>query len=76
MGTHAAVESSPDNVRDGSALSDGPGPASSEEKAYERNRHLTPRKCPTRLKSDGYGLGSQCVAVTVSVAAVNSEAGF
>ena len=76
MGTHAAVESSPDNVRDGPALSDGPGPASSEEKAYERNRHLTPRKCPTRLKSDRYGPGSQRVAVTTKVAAVNSEAGF
>ena len=36
--------SSPDNVRDGSALSDGPGPASSDEKAYERNRCSTLRK--------------------------------
>jgi hypothetical protein len=39
--------SSPDNVRDGSALSDDPGPASSDEKAYERNRCLTPRKSRT-----------------------------
>jgi hypothetical protein len=48
-----AAGSSPDNVRDGSALSDGPGLASSEEKAYERNRCLTPCKCPAWLKPDG-----------------------
>ena len=76
MGTHAVAESSPDNVRDGPALSDGPGPASSEEKAYERNRCLTPRKCPTRLKPDGYGPGSQRVTATAHAEAVNSETGF
>jgi hypothetical protein len=57
-----AAGSGPDNVRDGLALSDGPGPASSEEKAYERNRCLTPRNCPARLKPGGYGPGSQRVA--------------
>jgi len=36
--------SSPDNVWDGPELSDGPGPASSDEKVYERNRCLKPRK--------------------------------
>jgi hypothetical protein len=36
--------SSPDNVRDGSALSDGPGPASSHEKVYARNHCLKPCK--------------------------------
>jgi hypothetical protein len=70
------MESSPDNVRDGSARSDGPGPASSEEKAYERNRYLTPRKCPTRLKPDGYGPGLQRVAAAAQPGVVNSEAGF
>ncbi len=36
--------SSPDNVRDGLASSDGSGPASSAEKVYARNHCLTPRK--------------------------------
>jgi hypothetical protein len=36
--------SSPDNARDGSASSDGSGPASSAGKVYARNHCLTPRK--------------------------------
>ena len=40
----SSAEVRPDNVRDGSALSDGSGPASTDEKAYERNRCLKPRK--------------------------------
>lgn len=44
QGTPGMAEAASDNVRDGLGLSDGPGPASSEGKAYERNRCLTPRK--------------------------------
>ena len=44
VGTRGEGGSSPDNVRDGPALSDGPGPASSDEKVYARNHCLKPRK--------------------------------
>ena len=43
-GTPGRAGAASDNVRDGLGLSDDPGPASSEGKAYERNRCPTPRK--------------------------------
>ncbi len=43
-GTPGKAGAASDNVRDGLALSDSPGPASSDEKAYVRNRCLTLRK--------------------------------
>ncbi len=43
-GTPGRAGAASDNVRDGLGLSDGPGPASSDEKVYVRNRCLTPRK--------------------------------
>ena len=43
-GTPGRAGAASDNVRDGLGLSDGPGPASSDGKAYVRNRHLKPRK--------------------------------
>src|ERR1019366_7587190 len=39
-GTPGRAGAASDNVRDGLGLSDGPGPASSDGKAYVRNRHL------------------------------------
>ena len=74
-GNAGEAGSSPDNVRDGSALSDGPGSASSEEKVYARNHCLMPRNSSTRLKSDGYGPGVQRVTIGGEVRMVNSEAG-
>src|SRR5680860_1733430 len=43
-GTPGRVGAASDNVRDGLGLSDDPGPASSDGKAYVRNHRLTPRK--------------------------------
>lgn len=43
-GTPGKAGAASDNVREGLALSDSPGPASSDEKAYVRNRCLTLRK--------------------------------
>ena len=43
-GTPGRAGAASDDVRDGLGLSDGPGPASSDEKAYVRNRCLTLRK--------------------------------
>ena len=43
-GTPGKAGAASDNVRDGLGLSDGPGPASSDGKAYVRNRRLKPRK--------------------------------
>ena len=43
-GTPGRAGAASDNVRDGLGLSDGPGPASSDGKAYVRNRCLKPRK--------------------------------
>ena len=43
-GTPGRVGAASDNVRDGLGLSDGPGPASSDGKAYVRNHCLKPRK--------------------------------
>jgi hypothetical protein len=57
--------SSPDNVRDGSALSDDPGPASSDEKAYERNCCLKPRK--SAAGSNLTDMGRSAVRGLVSV---------
>jgi len=66
--------SSPDNVRDESASSDGSGSASSEEKVYARNHCPKPCNCRTRLKPDGYG--SRCSAwPSRDAGSVNSEAG-
>jgi len=46
VGTHVAVDSSLDKTSGRVGTVRRPGSASSEEKAYERNRHLTPVSVP------------------------------
>jgi len=59
-GTPGKAGAASDKVRDGLALSDSPGPPSSDEKAYVRNRCLTLRKSSAgsnRLFSMNLGVG-------------------
>ena len=74
MGTRVIDGSSPDNARDGSASSDGSGPASSAEKVYARNHCLTPRK--VALGSNLMNTGRDAARGHRVVRVVNSETGL